>query len=432
MCDSFVALPSTTARQSMIFAKSADCQLNEAHYLVHLPHTRHVKGEAVRVTCVVIPQAEETYEVLLSKSFWTYGGEIGINEYGLSIGNEAVYTTLQNEEKVEGVVGTDLLRLALERARNAREAIEVISSLLKQFGQGGNCELPGNSHFDINYLLVDPKEAWVLETAGREWAARQVREIGSISNGFIIGKDWDQSSVGDQAHELDWNSTYGDQSWIPKLGVRERQSSSYNCLAAGKGHLTVQSFFAALRSHGDMKDPTEGNVIRTLCAHSGVPNIRAWQATGAMVTEVRGEEKIAWATGTSGTCLSIFKPIFLGVDLPDIGPMPTEHFNPATMWWQHELLHRRAMADFEQVQPEIQADFAAVEAEFLAEAEIATQGTSTQKKELMDYCFQKARYAEQKWIDRLAKRQDLKFARPEICEMWKTANSEAGITGMPA
>jgi len=89
MCDTLVALPATTQNGSMLFAKSADCEVNEANALVRIPHKRHVKGEAVRITHLVISQAEETYEILLTKAFWTYGCEIGVNEHGLSMGDEA-------------------------------------------------------------------------------------------------------------------------------------------------------------------------------------------------------------------------------------------------------------------------------------------------------------------------------------------------------
>ena len=46
----------------MLFAKSADCEVNEANALVRVPRGRHVLGEAVRLTHLVIPQAEETLE----------------------------------------------------------------------------------------------------------------------------------------------------------------------------------------------------------------------------------------------------------------------------------------------------------------------------------------------------------------------------------
>src|SRR3954452_3008150 len=155
MCDSFVALPPATVNGSVILAKSADCQVNEAHALVRFPARKHVLGAAFKATHLVVPQVTETYEVILSKSFWTWGAEIGINEYGVAIGNEAVFTTLQPEEKSEGLIVIDMLRLGLERSRTAREAIDAITTALEAFGQGGNCELAGNSHFDGAYLIAD-------------------------------------------------------------------------------------------------------------------------------------------------------------------------------------------------------------------------------------------------------------------------------------
>jgi dipeptidase len=69
MCDTFVALPSVTRDQNALFAKSADCEVNEANTIVRIPRKKHVKGESVRVTHLVIPQAEETYEIFLTKAF---------------------------------------------------------------------------------------------------------------------------------------------------------------------------------------------------------------------------------------------------------------------------------------------------------------------------------------------------------------------------
>src|SRR3990172_10354686 len=72
MCDTFIALPAHTRNQTMLFAKSADCEVNEANALVRIPHQKHIRGEAVRITHLVIPQAEETFEILLTKAFCTY------------------------------------------------------------------------------------------------------------------------------------------------------------------------------------------------------------------------------------------------------------------------------------------------------------------------------------------------------------------------
>ena len=37
MCDTLVALPATTHNGSMLFAKRADCEVNEANALVRIP-----------------------------------------------------------------------------------------------------------------------------------------------------------------------------------------------------------------------------------------------------------------------------------------------------------------------------------------------------------------------------------------------------------
>src|SRR5512134_4133940 len=137
MCDTFVARPGTTQNHTILFAKSADCEVNEANAIVRIPRKKHVKGESIRVTHLVIPQAEETYEIFLTKAFWTYGCEIGVNEYGLAMGEEAVFTTEMEEEK-DGIIGPDLMRIGLERAINCQEAIEIMTSLLEKSGQGGS------------------------------------------------------------------------------------------------------------------------------------------------------------------------------------------------------------------------------------------------------------------------------------------------------
>lgn len=71
-------------------------------------------------------------------------------------------------------------RLGLERGGSAREALEVITALLEQHGQGGSCkEEPIPFVYHNTFLLADRHEAWVLETAGRYWAAQRIQgEVG--------------------------------------------------------------------------------------------------------------------------------------------------------------------------------------------------------------------------------------------------------------
>jgi dipeptidase len=405
--------------------------VNEANALVRIPGRKHVPGEAVRITHLVLPQAGQTYETLLTKAFWTYGCEIGLNEWGLAMGEEAVFTTEMEKETRDGIIGPDLMRIGLERARSCREAIEIMTGLLEQYGQGGSAELKGNSHFDSSFLMADLEGAYILETAGRQWAVKKVDQVASISNLLGIGAEWDECSAANGDRSFDWAGTFALPEVPPTLGSPDRQCITFDTLNAARGQITVKTMFDLMRHHGPGYHPARAEAHRNICVHAGPQENRWWQADGVMVTEAGPQGVMAWATGTSGTCVSIFKPVFLGMDLPDIGPYPREQFDPATLWWKHELLHRRAMADFDGLVPEIRSDFDALEAEFLAESETVKRGVPAEKSEFMQDCFRRALGATEAWIARLRRRSDLTFEDPAYRAMWQKLNAEAGLTGMP-
>lgn len=52
----------------------------------------------------------------------------------------------------------------------------MITGLLESYGQGGSCrEDPTPFCYHNTFLLADRTEAWVLETAGRLWAAQRIQ-----------------------------------------------------------------------------------------------------------------------------------------------------------------------------------------------------------------------------------------------------------------
>jgi len=425
-----MALPSATLDKNVLFAKSADCEVNEANAIVRIPRRKHVKGETLRVTHLVIPQAEETYEVFLTKAFWTYGCEIGINEYGLAMGEEAVFTTEMTEEK-DGIIGPDLMRLGLERAKNCQEAIDLMTALLEEYGQGGSAELKGNSHFDSSFLMSDTSEAYILETAGRKWAVKKIEDFDSISNMLGIATNWTTCSTASGTKKIDWAKTFALPEVPPTLGSPDRQCYTYDHLKEVKGQITAQTMFKIMRHHNNGYHPATADAHRNICIHAGPQDNRWWQADGVMVTDVSEHGALIWVTGTSGNCISIFKPVFMGINLPEIGPAPTEHFDPSCLWWKHELLHRRAMADFDNLVPEIRRDFDALENEFVAESGSMKKSTLDEKRDFMEYCFHKSLQATETWISRLQAHMNLTFKDAPYRAMWRKFNAEAGLTGMP-
>jgi hypothetical protein len=73
-----------------------------------------------------------------------------------------------------------------------------------------------------------------------------------------------------------------------------------------------------------------------------------------------------WATGTAAPCTSLFKTVT--VDEPvDTGPAATDRFDPQSLWWRHERLHRAAMRDPDGLLPRFVAERDDVEAAWLRE-----------------------------------------------------------------
>lgn len=455
MCDTLVATGRATADGTVILAKNSDREPNEAHVLVHIPRAHHDPGTMVKCTYIEVPQAPETYEVLLCKPFWIWGCEMGVNEHGVAIGNEAVFTR-EPYNKAPGLIGMDYIRLALERADTARRALEMIVQLLETYGQGGNCGFRHKTYYHNSYIIADPREAWVLETVGKQWAAERVRDVRTISNGLTIGSEWDEASPGlvEYAVEKGWCKSrddfhfarcYSDFLYTRLDGCRARQRRSTAILEAEKGHITVETMMTALRDHGPeasadpLWNPGRGWVMDTICVHAGLGPTRPSQSVGAMVAHLIPGMPVVWVTGTSGICTSIFKPVFLGgAGLPSTSGLdvePTGTYDPRTLWWRHERLHRQVIRDYATRMPLYREERDTLEASFLREAEeMVTRYREASPAERAEplrafsaSCFERAAAATERWVD-VVTNTPVRHRPPLLFSLaWGQFNREAGF-----
>jgi secernin len=424
MCDTLVATGAATADGSVILAKNSDRQPNEAHVLARIPRARHGPGETLQCTHISIPQVAETHEVLLSRPFWIWGAEMGANEHGVAIANEAVFTK-EPYDKAPGLIGMDFLRLALERASTARQALDVIVELLATHGQGGNCGYRHKEYYHNSFMIADPAEAWLLETAGQYWAAERVRGMRTISSGLTIGSEWDLASPDLVEHALEkgWCKSrsdfhfarcYSDFLYTRLDGCRPRQQRSTQLLEGRQGQIDVLTMMDALRDHGPRAegdpdwDPSQGRLMDTLCVHASLGPLRPSQSTGAMVAHLAPDLQTCWLTGTSATCTGIFKPAFLGgTELPDLGPQPEGTYDPESLWWFHERLHREVIRDYAGRQPLYREQRDVLEASFVHEvqdlraglARVGAAERAERLRALTASSFARAHQATVRWIE---------------------------------
>jgi dipeptidase len=333
----------------VLFAKNSDREPNEAQSPDWQPARDHAPGSTVRCTWIEIPQVERTHAVLLSRPWWMWGAEMGANDRGVVIGNEAVFTTGRKEPE-PGLLGMDLLRLALERSGDRHEAVAVIVDLLERHGQGGAC-----SHtrprftYDNSFIVADADGAVVLETAGRSHATEEVRGPGrSISNGLTIPG---------------FAEAHADRLRGRVAACASRRGRTEAAAAASTGPLDLM---AALRDHGPdglvHHSPVNG-ALAAPCAHAGGV-LTATQTTASWVADLRGEP-LHWLTATAAPCTSLFKPARVGAPA-DLGLQPTDREDLRTVWWRHERLHRAVLADPGTLLPRFTAERDRVERSWVA------------------------------------------------------------------
>lgn len=341
MCDTIVVVGDA----GVLFAKNSDRDANEAQAPEWYPAAEHAPGSTVACTYIEIPQVERTNAVLLSRPFWMWGAEIGANEHGVTIGNEAVFTT-QPYAKT-GLTGMDLLRLALERAVTAEGAVDTIVSLLEAHGQGGGCGYEDRSFtYHNSFLVADRSTAYVLETAGAMWSVEHVEHgVRTISNGLTIPGFA-------EAHRDRLRSA------VSACDVRTALTTSAASDALGVGDL-----MAVLRSHGPSDWPRYRAINGTLrmpCMHGG-GLVASSSSTAGWVSDLAAD--VHWLTATSAQCLSIFKPTSV-VQPVDIGGQPGERFD-GSLWWRHERLARQIMQHPERLAGIVTLERDELEAEWL-------------------------------------------------------------------
>lgn len=441
MCDTLVATADVTVEKVTLFAKNSDREPNEAQQIVLVPAQTYPPNSLLKCTYRQIPQAAKTHAVLLSKPFWMWGAEMGVNEHGVAIGNEAVFSKVP-ANKAAGLIGMDFVRLGLERASTAREAVQVITELLEEFGQSGNGGFTQKFYYHNSYLLADAHEAWVLETVDKHWAAKQVTGFYAISNRLTIGKSFDLSSseLVEFALQKGWcknrqsfhfTRSFSDRFYTFFSASGGRRQRFMQKLSEDSGQISLATLRALLRDHfvgHQERSPAAGFTSASICMHASFGPVRAYQTTGSLIAYLHPRRPICFLTGTAAPCTSLFKPIWLDTALPKTVGTADAVFDANALFWRHEQLHRLTLRDYENCIQIYQAERDELETEFVENALQMMDATQPARRKLVNDCFARADEAEMQWLQRLKSQKAQKLRKWFYSKAWDRFNKKAEMT----
>lgn len=323
MCDTFF-MP---AAEASFFGKNSDRNPAEAQVIRAIP--KREPSASISVGSRRFELDDKGYGLVLSCPAWMQGAEMGVNERGVAIGNEAVFSRFKRP--ADGVLGMDFLRAALAHADSAESARDALIALTERYDQGGNGAYKGKLVYDNSYLIAGPDGAYVLETAGKRWAWRQLDGPAAISNAYSLEADYkrldpatrkaiapvnermaclDEADAGRLADKESWKAYVADRFMARMTAGESRRRAIESVLAAaaesGGGR---QAAFAVLRAHA-APDPADPSRARNVCCHDRDNWGNA--TTGSMLLERRaGGAAVAWFTGASYPCLNLFKPALI-------------------------------------------------------------------------------------------------------------------------
>ncbi|MCB0108259.1 MAG: C69 family dipeptidase [Caldilineaceae bacterium] len=355
-CDTMVALGNSTTSGQTIFAKNSDRPADECQPLILREQQHYAPGAETHCQFITIPQVATTYRHIGSRPYWCWGYEHGVNEHQVAIGNEALHSRLP-EASTAKLVGMEILRLGLERSRSAAEAVAVMTDLISTYGQGKFANDAGVRTYDNGYIVADPHEAYVIETAGHDWAVKQVENAIGISNVYSVATDWQQLSASAEAtatahgwwqpHSGRFNfaDTYTADSRAEGSGAM-RRARSCAVLNLRQGNIDVSTMMAILGDHSNGVAPREEwqTAIRSgtgICRHPEADGSGGCTAA-SLVAELCDDGSrlpIYWCSLYS-PCLSLFLPIFLEGTLPKVLTIGDATPSDESPWWRFHKLNQ--------------------------------------------------------------------------------------------
>jgi len=383
-CTSYIAQGAATKNNVTIIAKNRDLGAKSLN-AVYLHEHRVPAEKKFKAAYIDIPQVKETCKFIGIKSVGRWGFGMGINEYQVTIGDNDM-ASMDDLGYLKGLHDNDYIRLALERAKTAREAVTVIGNLTEEFGQSWN---------GIAFEIGDPNEAWLMEVAGYRWVAKKCNNtVTAVANQFQLTDNYDLASkdLVSYAEEKGWitgedikngkinfRKVYGAKKHYPSADEEKvhawplytsqiRQARGIDLLRSINGDITYQNIINFQRDHYNTVKSDTGKTIemeqipfysskwknkinypRQIC-HHGIGGKTIASAVMVSKPDSFNELGTMW-TQLGQPCESTYIPFFAGAtSIPD-------SYSTAEAAVKFESIRVRAFGQYQVMHPVIRAVF---------------------------------------------------------------------------
>ncbi|PAB59596.1 C69 family dipeptidase [Anaeromicrobium sediminis] len=277
-CTTFLAQGKALASgQGTMIMKNRDQGANALCEISVKEPATYGNGAIYRAAYIDIPQAEKTYKVVANRTAGRWGYGMGINEHQVIVAdNDAPSRDILDFKA--GLHDNDVVRLLLERAKTAREAVDILGKIVEKYGQAWN---------GIMFEIGDPNELWVVEVTGHRWVAKKYNDtISARSNQYQIEDDYDlcsadlisfaieQGWVDEGTEKINFRKVYSCDVGYPDdndLSKRKNVEKLYNTemryeramelLKENEGNITYSMMMNGARDHYDTYTLPSGKVI---------------------------------------------------------------------------------------------------------------------------------------------------------------------------
>ena len=379
-CTTILIGKGLTIDGSVIHAHNEDMGSSAVGRLWHVAAQTRKEGDFINVPYMTIPNQHDSY------SYWASGNAnntsgldisnqtkpydsvlVGMNQWGVTMSCNWMNSKAKNSIE-KGIRRYAIRQLILERAKTAREAVEIVGEFIEQYGQadwGG-----------LTYNLSDTNESWVIETTTNNWVARRIKdnEIWVVANRFRIGTDFDLSSHSliNNAIQQSWYNpktekqfnfakAYGKPEFMNQAYDIAREERVYSLLENNKKLLTADDLFKVLRDRYDgtskFTPPQKEENWRELSEPKKIPRtIASNLAQSTSVAVLRSDLPIEVGAmmwyGMVNPQFSGYFPLYAGSTtvIQDLSTLDGKK-SESSAWWAFKNLHNQAGKNYAKYYP---------------------------------------------------------------------------------